>query len=197
MAPVTASFRPPTPTKERSLDADAVRRDIETWIDRAVIGWGLCPFAAPVVRAAQMRIVVRDDAEVSAMLEAVIDELVAVAAPEATVRTTLIVAPVALADFDELLDAAALIDDVIDRVGLRGKIQLAHFHPDYLFEGAATDDLANWTNRAPHPILHLLREDDVAEAVARYPDADGIPERNVARLRGMSLDAIMAACRPR
>jgi hypothetical protein len=159
-----------------------------------VIGWGLCPFAAPVVREGRVRIVVRDDATARSLLDAVIDEIVAVAAPEAEGRTTLIVAPAALAAFEDFLEAVALLDEVIDRVGLRGRVQLAHFHPEYVFEGADADDHANWTNRAPYPVLHLLREDDVEAAVARYPDAEGIPERNAARLRAMSLAAIKAGC---
>jgi len=177
------------------MTGGAAEAAVKAWLESAVIGLNLCPFAAPVVRQKRLRIVVREDRTASGVLGAMIDEMLALAEPDASHHTTLIVAAGALQDFDEFLDVVAQTDGMIDQIGLRGRLPMAHFHPEYRFAELPAGDHGHWTNRAPYPILHLLREQDVSEAVARYPDAAGIPARNVARLQAMSLTAIQAAIR--
>lgn len=172
-----------------------IEAEVEAWLTGMVIGLNLCPFAAPFVRQRLVRTVVCEARAASPVLGTMIDEILAMTAESAAHRTTLVVVPFALPAFDDFLELVAQTDALIDQIGLRGVVQLAHFHPDYLFDGVPAEDHGHWTNRAPYPILHLLREDDVATALARYPDADGIPARNVERLRTMTLDAIRRAVR--
>jgi uncharacterized protein len=103
--------------------------------------------------------------------------------------TTLLVLPQHASDFDDFLDLVAASEDLLAQAGLTDNIQVAHFHPDYVFASVAADDPANGTNRAPWPTLHLLRVADVALAIETHPDAEGIPERNIALLRRLATGA--------
>jgi hypothetical protein len=99
------------------------------------------------------------------------------------VETTLLIHPHVLNDFLDYNDFLDVADAAIDELGLAGILQVASFHPDYQFEGTAPDDVDNLTNRSPHPMLHLLREDSIARAVAAFPDTATIYERNIETLR--------------
>jgi hypothetical protein len=111
------------------------------------------------------------------------------------ISTTLVAYPHALADFETYLDAVAAAEDALSDAGADGVLQIATFHPDYRFEGAEEDDVASFTNRAPYPIMHLLRESEMSDAVDHHPDPEGIPARNVARLRALGRAAIEALLR--
>ncbi|MCC6622817.1 MAG: DUF1415 domain-containing protein [Deltaproteobacteria bacterium] len=163
------------------------------WIEEAVIGLSLCPFAASPWRAGKVRLVVSaaatpDDATKDALEAAW--SLLEVDAD--VVSTTLVAYPSALADFETFLDAAATVEHILDQAGARGVLQVATFHPAFQFEDSAPDDLGNWTNRAPYPVIHLLREAEVADAIDKFPDTLEIPERNVARLEAMGRAAVLA-----
>ena len=163
------------------MDAIAATRH---WLEQAVIGLNLCPFAKTVHVKGRIRWVESPAGDAQALLEHLLAELrfLAAADPEQT-ETTLLVHPHALNDFlayNDFLDAA---DAAVEALGLAGVLQVASFHPDYRFAGTAADDVGNLTNRSPHPMLHLLREDSIARAVAAYPDAGAIYERNVETLR--------------
>jgi hypothetical protein len=154
------------------------------WLERAVIGLNLCPFAKAVHVRGQIRWVQSAARTPAALLEQLVDELRALAeADAATVDTTLIVAPHALPRFEDFNHFLGVADEALGRLGLQGTLQLAAFHPGWVFDGAAADDMANHSNRAPHPTLHLLREASVARAVAAYTDAEAIYGRNIATLR--------------
>lgn len=159
-------------------------RDTQRWLERAVIGLNLCPFAKAVQAKGQIRWVESQATAPSELLALLVDELrVLTAADAERVDTTLIVAPRALprfADFNAFLGVA---DGALARLGLQGTLQIAAFHPQWVFDGSAADDIANHTNRAPHPTLHLLREASVARAVAAFPDAEAIYGRNIETLR--------------
>jgi hypothetical protein len=163
--------------------------DTRLWIERAVIGLNLCPFAKAVVARGQVRYLLSDAATPEALLETLGDELVRLRdTPAANIDTTLIVHPWVLTDFldyNDFLDAA---DALVAELGLEGELQVASFHPHYQFAGSAPDDIDNCTNRSPHPTLHLLREDSVSRAVAAYPDPDAIVERNIATLRQLGAE---------
>ena len=161
---------------------DTVRR----WLERAVIGLNLCPFAKAVHVRGQIRFVVsqaRDTAALSADLQR---ELLALAddanaAPAA--ETTILIHPWCLADFLDYNDYLDQADQLLYALSLDGVLQIASFHPDYQFAGTDRDDIDNYTNRAPFPILHLLRESSIDRAVESYPDTAEIYQRNIETLR--------------
>lgn len=157
--------------------------DTERWMQRAVIGLNLCPFAKAVVAKGQVRMVLSEARDEAALLEQLGEELLHLRDTPATdTDTTLVVHPHLLQDFldyNDFLDAA---DGLVEELGLDGVLQVASFHPQYRFAGSGPDDIANFTNRSPWPTLHLLREDSVSRAVEAFPDPDAIVERNVGTL---------------
>lgn len=178
-----------------SADAVAATR---RWIETVVVGLGLCPFARRALENGLVRLEVIDTIDVVVALERLADEAARLVAAEAAAdATTLLVLPDGFADFDDYLDLLALGEALLEDLGHDGALQIASFHPDYRFEGAPADDAANWSNRSPYPVLQLLREDSVARAVARHPDPDGIPKRNIERLRALGVAGIAALLAPR
>ncbi|MFL6591951.1 MAG: DUF1415 domain-containing protein [Luteimonas sp.] len=161
----------------------------QRWLERAVIGLNLCPYAKAVHARGQIRWVLSDATTPGALLEALGEELLFLRdAPADAVDTTLIVHPHVLADFLDYNDFLDTADALVESLGLDGVLQVASFHPDYRFAGSAPDDVENFTNRSPYPTLHLLREDSVSRAVEAFPDPDVIVERNVETLRGLGAD---------
>lgn len=155
------------------------------WVERAVIGLNLCPFAKAVYVKQQVRFVLSDASTPEALLEELAEELVLLrdTDPE-QIDTTLIVHPTLFPDFEVFNDFLGIADEVVAEHDLEGVIQVASFHPDYQFEGTEPDDITNATNRSPFPTLHLLREDSVARAVASEGgDAEAIVARNMDTLR--------------
>lgn len=169
------------------MSAEATSRT-ERWLERVVVGLGLCPFAAPVVAAGGLEILVSDARDPDTLTADLDDALRRVAAtPARELETLLLVVEHLLGDFDDFNAFLDVADALLEARSLDGVIQVASFHPAYVFEGAAADDPANRTNRAPYPTLHLLREASVARAVAEHGDTAAIPERNQRLLRGMSV----------
>ena len=159
------------------------------WLEKAVIGLNLCPFAKAVYVKNQVRFVLSDATTTEALLEQMVEELVHLRdTPAEETDTTLLIHPQVLTDFLEFNDFLENADAAVEALDLTGIIQVASFHPDYQFEGVAPDDVSNYTNRAPFPILHLLREDSVERAVAAFPDPDVIVERNIATLDRIGVD---------
>ncbi|WP_454689780.1 DUF1415 domain-containing protein [Achromobacter aloeverae] len=177
-------------------DIEDVARVTQHWLTRAVIGLNLCPFAKRVHVKRQVRYVVSaavEEADIAAELEAEM-RLLAEADP-AEIDTTLLIVPDGLADFLEFNDFLDTGDRLLKRLRLRGVLQVASFHPDYQFADAGPDDIENYTNRAPFPILHLLREDSIEEVLETYPDPDGIYERNQETMRRLGLEGWRAVMR--
>lgn len=154
------------------------------WLERAVIGLNLCPFAKAVHLKGQIRWVESTARDADALLQDLVRELrhLADADPEA-VDTTLLVHPHALQDFEAYNDFLDVADAALQALGLEGTLQVASFHPQYRFDGTDEDDVENCSNRSPHPTLHLLREASIERAVAAFPDAEAIWGRNVETLR--------------
>ncbi|WMJ70554.1 DUF1415 domain-containing protein [Stenotrophomonas sp. 24(2023)] len=153
------------------------------WLERIVIGLNLCPFAKAVYVKEQVRFVLSDATTPEALVEELAEELVLLRdTPAEQIDTTLIVHPHVLADFLDYNDFLDNADAAIEALDLQGILQVASFHPDYQFDGVSADDASNYTNRAPYPTLHLLREDSVARAVEAFPDPDVIVERNIQTL---------------
>jgi hypothetical protein len=155
------------------------------WLERAVIGLGLCPFARAVHMKDQIRYVVSAARHTDALLDDLERELRLLAeTPREEIDTTLLIHPHVLQDFLDYNDFLEL-DGVVQDAGLEGLLQVASFHPRYQFEGTEPDDITNYTNRSPYPILHLLREASVDEAVAAFPDAERIYEKNIETMKAL------------
>ena len=164
---------------------EATRR----WLERAVIGLNLCPFAKAVHVRGQIRWVLSDATTPEALLETLGEELLWLRDASAEeVDTTLLIHPQVLTDFLDYNDFLETADALVESLGLDGVLQVASFHPDYQFAGSAPDDVENFTNRSPYPTLHLLREGSVSRAVEAFPDAEVIVERNVETLRKLGVD---------
>ena len=167
------------------------------WVERFVVAHNVCPFARRELAGETLRFVEVSAAEWEPALQALVAECRRLdAAPG--IETTLMVLRPGLAAFDDYLDFLAVAEALLVDLGYEGTYQLASFHPDYCFEGAEEADPANFTNRSPWPMLHLLRESGLEHALANYPDPEAIPERNIAamrRLGGERLAAELAALR--
>lgn len=171
------------------MNPDVVETEIRQWLDQVVIGLNLCPFAARPVRAGALRILVsaaETELDVLTDLQLELQRLDDHAPSE--LETTLIAVPLILLDFPDYNDFLDQVDLLLQEFGWEGRYQVASFHPDYQFAGTEPGDVENLTNRAPYPLLHLLREDSVEAAVAAHPDAEGIPETNIRTLRGMDAE---------
>jgi hypothetical protein len=159
------------------------------WVERAVIGLNLCPFAKAVHTKGQIHYVVSDAqgwADLLATLDEELKDLAALADIERD--TTLLIAPDMLGDFSEFNDFLARADRLLAKRGWEGQFQIASFHPDYQFDGTDADDVTNCTNRAPYPTLHLLREASLDRAVAAFPEAEAIFEKNMQTLQALGAD---------
>ncbi|MCS4278290.1 DUF1415 domain-containing protein [Stenotrophomonas rhizophila] len=159
------------------------------WLEQIVIGLNLCPFAKAVYVKDQVRFVLSDATTPEALVEELAEELILLRdTPAEQIDTTLIVHPDVLTDFLDYNDFLDNADAAIEALDLQGILQVASFHPQYQFAGAAPDDVSNYTNRAPYPTLHLLREDSVERAVAAFPDPDVIVERNIDTLDKLGIE---------
>jgi uncharacterized protein len=156
------------------------------WLEKAVIGLNLCPFAKPVHVAERIRYAVSAADTPEDLRADLADELQTLAeADPAEVETTLLIHPRVLADFLDYNDFLDVADETVEELDLVGEIQVASFHPQYQFAGTQPDDIENYTNRSPYPMLHLLRESSVEAAVEAYPDTTQINERNVETMRAL------------
>jgi len=166
---------PPSP--DDAIDAT------REWLERAVIGLNLCPFAKAVQRKGQVRYVVSQATQPLQLHEDLVRELEHLrdTDPETT-DTTLLIHPYVLGDFLDFNEFLEVADDTVADLALDGEIQVASFHPAFQFEGTASDDITNYTNRSPFPTLHLLREASIDRAVAAFPDAAAIFESNMETL---------------
>ena len=199
--PLTARADPGDADRDAPSPAGAVDPLAETraWLERAVIGLNLCPFAKAPHAKGQVRFVRSRAREPQALLLDLQAELATLAqADPARIETTLMVAPDLLADFDAFNDFLDPAEALLEAMDLLGTIQIASFHPAFRFAGSAPDDPGNATNRAPHPTLHLLREASVERAVDAFPEPAAIYEANLATLGALGpagWAALQAACR--
>lgn len=173
-----------------NLPLNDIAATIEHWLDAMVIGQNLCPFANAARRRGLVSIVLATSDGAQQCLQELSDEAHSLAESDEE-RTTLFVLPSGFENFDDYLDLLALAEALLEDLGFAGILQIASFHPEYQFEGTDRDDVSNWTNRAPFPILHLLKEDSVERAVDAHPDPDSIPERNIERLEQLGLAGVL------
>ena len=154
------------------------------WLERAVIGLNLCPFAKAVHVKRQIRYAVTGATTAAELLAELRHELERLdQASPAIVDTTLLIHPGVMTDFIDFHFFLRDADAAVRHLGYEGRFQIASFHPGYEFAGSAANDIENFTNRSPYPTLHLLRESSIERAVAAFPDAATIYERNLDTLR--------------
>jgi uncharacterized protein len=167
---------------------EQVLADMRRWIEAAVIGLNLCPFAKSVYVKNQVRIVVSRARHLDAFLDDLDRELELLkTTPAEEVDTTLLVHPTLFPDFIVFNDFLNVVDEVVEEHELEGVVQVAPFHPAFQFEGTEPDDADNLTNRAPYATLHLLREESIDRAVASGDSAETIVERNLQTVRALGL----------
>lgn len=165
---------------------DKALQATRAWVEHAVIGLNLCPFAKAVQVKQLIRYVCSDARDTHDLLEALRTELQRLAdTPMEEVETTLLVHPQVLGDFLDYNDFLDEADALLEAMGLDGTLQIASFHPQYQFAGTHADDIDNATNRSPYPTLHLLREASIERAVAAFPEAEAIYEANQRTLRAL------------
>lgn len=171
---------------------EATRR----WVEQVVVAFNLCPFAKRELVKDRVRFVVSKAKDEATLLDELAHELALLNVDEA-VETTLLIHPQVLQDFYHYNDFLEVADGLLVDMNLEGVYQVASFHPDYQFGGTEPDDVENYTNRSPYPMLHLLREDSLSEAIDNYPEVDLIPERNIDCMNEQGLEQmqlLLAAC---
>ena len=162
------------------------------WLDDIVVGLNLCPFAAPVINNDGLHIEVSDAEQSEQQLAAVLQQLDKLQLADVSeLETSLLVFSHGLSDFDQYWELVGIANDLLQQVGLEGIIQIASFHPLYQFDGVPDDDVSHYTNRSPYPMLHFIREEQLASALQNYPNPQQIPERNILRLRQLGKKALL------
>lgn len=168
---------------------DRVIRSVQNWVESFVVDLNLCPFAKRVLADNRVRFAVTGAATEEKLLTALQVEL-ELLNRDPSIETTLLIHPGVLQDFydyNQFLDSA---DQLLLQLKLEGIYQVASFHPDYQFGGTDPDDVENYTNRSPYPVLHLIREASLERALAEFPDADQIPARNIALMKSLGRDRL-------
>lgn len=159
------------------------------WVQRAVVGLNLCPFARAPLVAQTIRFAVSEARDTDTLLEDLCGELQSLAAVDASeCETTLLIHPFVLGDFLDYNDFLDVADAAVETLKLEGVLQVASFHPLYQFADSDPDDIENFSNRSPYPTLHLLRESSVTRAVEAMSDPDEIYRRNQVTLRRLGVD---------
>ncbi|RTZ48153.1 DUF1415 domain-containing protein [Candidimonas sp. SYP-B2681] len=176
---------------------DTVLEATRQWLLRAVIGLNLCPFAKSVYIKEQIRYVVSHaNTEDDLMTQLETELLYLFDADPSQVDTTLLIAPFALDDFLDYNDFLRRANHLLKRMRLKGELQIASFHPQYQFSDSEPGAIENYTNRAPYPTLHLLRETSITRAVESFPDPASIYERNQETLRQLGIEGWHAILHP-
>lgn len=176
------------PEEAALLDEDTreIIERTEAWLSKAVIGLNLCPFAKAVQVKRQIRYAVSDAKSAKQLYRDFVAELRYLSeADPAVLDTTMLIHPLVMRDFLDYNDFLDVADEAIVEADLDGEIQVASFHPDYQFANTQPDDIDNYTNRSPYPTLHLLREASIENAVAAFPDAADIYEKNIATMHAL------------
>jgi hypothetical protein len=163
--------------------------DVRSWVDEVVIGLDLCPFAARPRDEKRLRIAVSHATTEEALLDDLQAELERLAdTPAEELETTLLAIPDMLENFAGYNDFLDAVELWLEQFGWEGELQVASFHPDYQFADTEPDDAGNLTNRSPWPLLHIIREDSLEKAIEHYPDVEGIPDRNIRRMKALTAE---------
>lgn len=161
------------------MEAEHVIAAIKNWISNVVVACNFCPFAAREMQRGTIHYEVLQNADKKTVLQNVEKAFLQLDTnPE--IETSLLIFTANFADFNEYLDLLDKAQGLLEEINYEGIYQIASFHPDYLFEGTNNDDPSNYTNRSPYPMIHFLRENSVAKAIASHPDIENVPNRNIA-----------------
>ncbi|MDO9046611.1 MAG: DUF1415 domain-containing protein [Methylobacter sp.] len=182
----------------KSLPDHDVKAATLAWLKSVIIEYSICPFAKRELDRGSIYFSVNHDTKIEQCLLHLMDECDRLDT-EPGIETTLLIYADAFAEFDDYLDFIEIAESLLTEQGYEGTYQLASFHPDYYFQGVEPDDAANYTNRSPYPMLHLLRETSIEQAVAGHPDPENIPQHNIELTRKLGLakmQALLAACYP-
>jgi len=173
------------------INQDEIIVKTKKWVVETVIGLNFCPFAKAVYDKNQIRYFVSQAENTEDLLHDLVQELqgLMVIEPKKT-DTCLLIHPFVLQDFLDYNDFLEVAEAALVELNLEGELQIASFHPNYQFEGTQTDDVSNYTNRSPFPILHILRSASIEKAIDSYPDTTRIPEINMEKLRNMDQEAL-------
>ncbi|AKE53122.1 DUF1415 domain-containing protein [Kangiella geojedonensis] len=169
------------------LPTDNIIASVRYWLSQTVIGYNFCPFARREFVKNTINYTVSSSNSIEPVLYELVDELTFLE-QNPSVETTLIILPQGFQSFDDYLDLVDYSNQLLERLEYSGVYQIASFHPDYCFDGLDKDDPANYTNRSPYPILHILREASLDRALENYDDPESIPDNNVklAREKGVA-----------
>ena len=168
----------------------------QKWLESVVIAHNICPFAKRFFDDNKIRFFVENSTEIETCLENLLNECARLNENE-TIETTLLIYTNIFADFDDYLDFVEIAEQLFEVENYEGIYQLASFHPNYCFDGSSESDAANYTNRSPYPMLHLLRESSLEKSLENYPNPEGIPENNIKLTRELGLQKMremFAAC---
>lgn len=178
------------------LPDPSVKAATETWLQSVIIDYGICPFAKRELERGRIYFSVNHDTSIEQCLLHLMYECNRLDA-EPDIETTLLIYANTFEAFDNYLDFLEIAEALLQEQGYEGIYQLASFHPDYCFQGANQDDAANYTNRSPYPMLHLLRETSIEQAIADYPDPENIPQHNIELTQKLGLakmQSLLTAC---
>ena len=176
----------------------AIIEQVQCWLERLVIGEGLCPFAREPFDAGRIRFVISRAEDEESLLTDVLQELMYLRqTPWQEAETSLLILPQMLADFYDYNDFLDLLDALLEQEQMEGEFQIATMHPNYQFADTDYSDAQNYTNRSPYPILHLIREESLTRALAMFPHPERIPERNIQHMEKLgvpALERLLLAC---
>ena len=173
------------------MDKQQIITATQNWVKTFVVGMNLCPFAKREVVKNRVRYFVSQATNTEQLLAEVQAELELLES-DTSIETTLVIHPYILQDFYDYNDFLYDTDNLLIDMSLEGVYQIASFHPDYQFEGVDLNDVENYTNRSPYPMLHLIREESLERAIANYPNSDDIPQRNIDLMNKLGIDEVKA-----
>lgn len=169
---------------------------VKKWVSTIVVELQLCPFAQHELISNRIRFQVSHARDESSLIEDLSKELIGLR-DEKTIETSLLIHPWALQNFYTYNDFLSKANELLNQLGLEGVLQIASFHPDYQFAGTNKNDVENYTNRSPYPLMHILREESLELAISNYPDTELIPVNNIKKMESLGLDhmkKLLAEC---
>lgn len=171
----------------KTVASNDIEKQVRNWLTTIVIGLNLCPFAQREYKRNKIRFKTSFAENEQEIVTDLAVELSALSKQD-EIETSLLILPMALAEFEHFNDFLGLADRLLEEMNLDGVFQIASFHPDYRFAGTNNDDAENYTNRAPYPILHILRESSLDWAIDEHPDTDQIPLNNIALMNKLGVE---------
>ena len=172
---------------------DKIKKNVKNWVREVVLGLNLCPFAHPVFNNNQISYELIENADFSESLMFICDKMINLSeTPCEQIATSLIILPDFDDSFEDYLDLLYASEEMLGKIGFKSIFQLASFHPQYVFEDKCPDDISNYTNRSPHAVVHIIREDDVEKARRMYKNIEDIPIKNIETLSKLGEDEIKA-----